>query len=156
ALTKIHHHFGPRVFDPAQQQLDRAALRALVLKNPASRKKLESILHPLIEATVTLRLHCVHAPICLLVVPLLLEVGWHTKVDRILVIDAPDTLRRRWIKARSHLSDSEIDALFASQTNRNTRLSHADEVINNHQGRSYLYRQVDELHRRYLRAVICT
>ncbi len=150
ALNRIYEHFGPEVLSPDNQQLNRAALRALVLEDPASRKILESILHPLIEAMAEKRLNTVNAPVCLLVVPLLVESGWQSRVDRVLVVDAPDTSRRQWIKTRSHLGDDEIDALFDSQTSRQNRLDIADDIINNNQDPAHLYRQVDQLYLRYL------
>jgi len=151
ALAEIYHHFGKQVF-LSEQQLDRAALRKLILTIPASRKQLESILHPLITVVVSQRRSAIHAPLCLLVVPLLVEAGWQSKVNRVLVIDAQESARRHWIRRRQ-LSHSEIDALLASQTDRQNRLDHADDIILNDQDLPQLYRQVDRLYRQYLQTI---
>jgi len=152
ALNMIYQLFGARVFtsDQKPRQLDRAALRTLVLEKPLLRKKLEAILHPLIERTVEQRSVAIQAPVCLLVIPLLVETGWQTRVDRVLVTETPDDSRRSWIKARSQLSDAEIAAMFASQATRQQRLDIADDIIHNDKNLPHLYRQVDKLHRQYL------
>ncbi len=151
ALAEIYRHFGKQVF-LSEQQLDRAALRKLILTIPASRQQLESILHPLIKVVVSQRRIAIHAPLCVLVVPLLVEAGWQSRVNRVLVIDARESARRRWIRRRQ-LSHSEIDALLAAQTDRQNRLDHADDIILNDQDLPQLYRQVDRLYRHYLQTI---
>jgi len=151
-LQQIYQLFGSRVFS-SEQVLDRVALRRLILGQPALRRQLEQLLHPQIEQAVIRRGQAIQAPLCLLVVPLLVETGWQQKTDRVLVIDAPVTLRRDRIKARSRLSDQEIEALFAVQADRQQRLDIADDVILNHRDLSFLYRQVTILHHQYLKLV---
>src|SRR5258706_12119560 len=50
-LAAVAERFGPRVLD-AHGALDRRALRNLIFEDPASRRDLEAILHPLIRAAM--------------------------------------------------------------------------------------------------------
>src|SRR5262249_3286406 len=68
--------------------LDRAKLRDYVVANPAARKTLEAVLHPMIAREAQDRLRGSTAPYVLLLVPLLVETGgYRDLVQRVLVID---------------------------------------------------------------------
>ena len=70
-------------------ELDRIKLRDLVFNDSDKRQQLEAILHPAIQQEIQLNLITITASYCIIVIPLLIEVGWHNLVNRILVIDSP-------------------------------------------------------------------
>src|SRR5689334_9558811 len=70
----VRDAFGPRYITP-EGELDRAALRATVFGDPAERRRLEGLLHPLIRAEIERQLAAATAPYTILMVPLLLEGG---------------------------------------------------------------------------------
>jgi dephospho-CoA kinase len=77
AMPALGAAFGPGVL-AADGSLDRPAMRALAFGDPATRKRLEAILHPLIrdESASRCRLACESgAPYVILAVPLLIESG---------------------------------------------------------------------------------
>jgi dephospho-CoA kinase len=85
------------------------------------------------------------------VVPLLIESpDYRRRVDRVLVVDAPEDAQLERVRARSGLSESEIRAIMASQVSRAERLAAADDVIDNAGSRDALRRQVSALHQKYL------
>jgi dephospho-CoA kinase len=84
------------------------------------------------------------------VVPLLVESpDYRQRVDRVLVVDAPEETQVARVRARSQLSESEIQAILRSQASRAERLAAADDVIDNSGTLDALRKQVAALHARY-------
>jgi len=130
ALEQVAAAFGEKVID-ADGNLDRDRMRQIVFDNPEERKRLESILHPIIRETMKDEVESFTAPYCLLVIPLLVEGDKHPLVDLTLVVDAPDEARIEWIKSRSGLTEERIRSIFKAQATREQRLAAADLVIEN-------------------------
>lgn len=149
ALQRIVEEFGPGLLDRAGG-LDRAALRRLVFADPLRRRALEAILHPLIGARVGEWISGVSASYCVLLIPLLLESGWADKVDRIAVVDMPETLQIRRTMERDGLTADDVGAIMRAQVSREQRLGRAHDVITNDRDMSHLRDQVERLHRAYL------
>jgi dephospho-CoA kinase len=135
-------------------RLDRSAMRALAFADPAARRRLESILHPLIRAETERRCKLAAAngaPYIVLVVPLLVESGdYRQRVGRILVVDCADELRIARVELRSGLSRAEIERVMAAQAGRSDRLAAADDIIRNDGPPAELTAQVERLHLDYL------
>jgi dephospho-CoA kinase len=148
ALEQIRAAFGDSIIT-ANGQLDRATLRELIFANPAKRRQLEAILHPLIQQAMLEQAAALQAPYCIFAIPLLIEAVQTDMVDRILVVDAPEPLRRQWLKQRDGMDDLQINAVFAAQLDRGKRLAHADDVIHNAADLAHLRAQVIDLHGRY-------
>jgi dephospho-CoA kinase len=151
-LKVIANEFGMQFFTP-DGALDRAALRRLVFNDAAEKRKLESILHPLIRQTVTAELaHPTTAPYRIVVVPLLFETGGYADlVQRTLVVDCPEELQIQRTMARSALTEIEVRAMMAEQMPRELRVAHADDVIVNDASLENLEELVGEMHKKYIR-----
>lgn len=149
ALLLLKQTFGDSVLLP-NGSLNREYLRELVFNNPSKKKALEDILHPIIYKTMYQELEKFDFPYGILSIPLLLETEHHKKVDRVLVIDCPEAIQIERVKARDQLSDSMIDSIIASQCTRSSRLSLADDVINNNGGLNNLDSNVQKIHDFYL------
>lgn len=149
ALTRLTEMFGREILDN-NGALNRVRLRTLVFGDAARRRQLEALLHPLIREEMQARLKRLKAPYCIVCIPLLVETGQTASVQRVLVIDAPDELRRRRVVTRDGLTAAEFNAVLAAQAGREERLAAADDVIVNDGGRDRLKQRVDELHRRYM------
>lgn len=130
--------------------LDRARMRARVFDDEAARRRLETILHPRIEALAMQRAHASRAPYVVLVIPLLVESGWDTMVDRVLVVDAPEAVQVRRLVARDGGDDAQARAILAAQAPRDRRLAVADDVIDNRGPATELDAHVARLHQKYL------
>lgn len=149
AISAIRTQFGDD-FLTADGAMDRAKMRACVFGDPAAKRSLESILHPLIQ--VETENAAVHAQgsYLLFVVPLLIESGrWKQRVDRILVIDCPEEQQIDRVMKRNGLPRSQVLAIMAAQATRETRLAAADDVILNDGDPTALAPQVDRLHAIY-------
>ncbi|HWQ95267.1 MAG TPA: dephospho-CoA kinase [Gammaproteobacteria bacterium] len=148
ALACIVEAFGADILT-AQGTLDRPRLRRIIFSDPARRKALEAILHPPIRAAMRERVAKLAGPYCVLCIPLLLETGQETEVDRILVVDTPHSLQYRRVMARDGLSAAEAAAILRAQIGWRERLARADDVIVNDKGFAELERRVSELDRLY-------
>ncbi len=149
ALNAIRAAFGPSVFT-ASGSLDRAALRRLIFADPAKRKILDGLLHPLIRARTLERLALVTRPYAIVAVPLLVETDFGSVVDRIAVVDCPDTMQLDRLMRRDGVPRTEAAAAIAAQTDRATRLRAAHDVIDNSGDLEHTRRQVAQLHQRYV------
>lgn len=151
AMPALKETFGAVVAD-VTGALDRAAMRQRVFADPATRSRLEAILHPLIRQHAAARCRAAASPYVILAVPLLVESGdFRQRCQRIVVVDCPETLQVARVMARNGLTESEVRAIMAAQATRSQRLAAADDVVVNDADLSSLYPQVEVLHQNYLR-----
>lgn len=155
AFDNVVRTFGKAVIG-ADGQLDRVELRRRVFQDPAQRQTLERLLHPLIRSAMQKRVATAGGPYCVLAIPLLIENHQNDLVDRVLVVDAPESRRIDWVKRRSGLSTREVRQIIAAQATRAERLAAADDVIENDGTVTELNQEVDRLHERYLRLAATT
>ena len=150
AVAQVRRQFGDEFVD-ASGAMDRAKMRALAFRDPAAKKKLELLLHPMIRAESERRIAEASGPYVIHVVPLLVESpGYRQRVTRVLVVDCADSLQVERVRQRSSLPEDEVRRIMASQVKRQERLAAADDVIDNSGSRDALHKQVRELHARYL------
>ena len=149
-LQQIVERFGPAILG-ADGGLNRGALRAQIFSDPARRKELEAILHPLIRAHMEHQAKDVVSPYLIMAIPLLIESGSpRSRVDRILVIDVDEATQIRPLLERDGSSIEQARAILASQTSRENRLAAADDVLPNLGTVTDLRQAVDRMHERYL------
>ena len=134
AIAAIRQHFGAD-FIAADGSLDRARMRAHAYADPAARRQLEAIIHPLVSAHSAAQVSAAEAagqPCIVFDIPLLVESGrWRRQLDHVLVIDClPETQLAR-VTRRSGLAAEEVRAILAAQASRAERLAAADTVIFN-------------------------
>lgn len=149
AVNRIAKQFGDSLI-LSDGSLDRSALREIVFKNRGARRRLEAILHPEIRKRMNHAAARTSAPYGVFSIPLLIETGQQDSFDRVLVIEATQARRRQWIRDRSSLTHSQINAIFRSQASSQVRRQSADDLLMNNGSIPELYRQVDTLHSRYL------
>jgi dephospho-CoA kinase len=150
AMAAIRTRFGDGVI-AASGALDRDKMRARVFADPAAKKALEALLHPMIREESRRRIAGARGPYVVHVVPLLVESpDYRGRVDRVLVIDAPEELQVERVRSRSGLSEAEVRAIVAAQATRAQRLAAADDLIENRGTIEALREQVAALHRKYL------
>ena len=151
-LARVVAEFGYEVLD-SQGELDRRALRKKVFADPSARKRLESILHPLISQQAGRELAASKAAYAVLVVPLLVEApSLQQLCDRILVVDVPEAVQIERVCARDDISEEDAQRILAAQADRQQRLAIADDVLDNSGSMEALGEKVKGLHQRYLEA----
>jgi dephospho-CoA kinase len=154
-LERIIDEFGNDFLD-AQGRLNRRALRELIFNDDAARIKLEQMSHPLIHAQVVARLKEIHAPYCLLIIPLLARSRQAYPYDRVLLVDAPEESRVQRGSQRDGQDPESIRRIIASQASGAELANIADDVLDNSGDLEQLRDEVDRLHRQYLRLANAT
>ncbi|ANC01840.1 dephospho-CoA kinase [Pseudomonas putida] len=149
ALASIVERFGAGVLLD-DGTLDRSALRQQIFADPAQRRWLEQLLHPLIGQEIFSYLAKAESPYAVYVSPLLIESGQYQKTQRILVIDVPQELQIARTLQRDNTSEEQVQAILKAQLAREERLRHADDVVVNDRDLPWLHEQIDQLHAFYL------
>lgn len=99
--------------------LDRQKLGAQVFGNQAALRRLESILHPMVQRLQRRFLTQAKrrgAPIVVLDIPLLFEGNGHRRVDATIVVSAPAWLQRRRVLARPGMTEEKFAGILRQQT----------------------------------------
>ncbi|THD09920.1 dephospho-CoA kinase [Rhodanobacter lindaniclasticus] len=149
-LAEVVAAFGPEVLDD-RGQLDRPSMRRRVFADPAARRRLEAIIHPRVRAWLRERALADSTPYCLLAIPLLAEnIAQYRWVDRVLVVDVPESVQLDRLIARDGVDETLARRMIEQQASRADRLALADDVIDNSGDESALDQAVAELHQRYL------
>jgi dephospho-CoA kinase len=148
-LEQIVTHFGENTLNP-DGTLNRKQMRNLVFDNSEARKELENILHPLIRKRSDEQLAKLSTPYAILSIPLLVETGLTSAVDRVLVVDCPEEIQIERICRRDGTTPEQAKAILESQSSRSKRLEAADDIIDNSQPLEDLRGMVDSLHKKYL------
>lgn len=149
ALPEISRLFG-KSFISAQGAMDRQKMRELAFSDPGARKKLETLLHPMIREESARRIAAAAGPYVVHVIPLLVEGGdYRGRVDRVLVVDSPEEVQIARVRPRG-LDEGQIRKIIGVQAPRAARLQAADDVIDNGGTIDALRKQVGELHKKYL------
>jgi dephospho-CoA kinase len=149
ALPEIRSAWGESVMR-TDGELDRDALRRRIFADPEERRRLEAILHPLIRRQVVAELAALDAPYVVVVIPLLVETGnYRELLDRVLVVDCPESLQVERVRARSGLSAEEVSAIISAQADRSSRIAAADDIIVNAANNHSLREQVLSLDAKY-------
>ena len=132
-LREIAQHFGAEMI-AADGSLDRQRLRAKVLAEPAALTALNRIVHPAVHRRRQQLLaeaqrrgeHIVISDI-----PLLFEAADPAEFDAVVLVDAPEALRRARLQASRNLSAEEIDRLMAVQLSSALKRPASHYVIDN-------------------------
>lgn len=150
ALAEIEFVFGAGMI-VGDGSLDRRAMRERVFADPAARTRLEKIIHPRVRAWLQRRVGRDRGPYCIIAIPLLVEnrsdYAW---VDRVLVVDAPESLQIERLLRRDGIDRRHAERMLAAQATREQRLAVADDVIVNDGEEAELDAKVAALHARYL------
>ncbi len=187
ALDEIAQCFGSNVLT-ANGQLNRARLKEKVFNDDHSLHQLEAILHPRIRQSITHQINeltlsaTLNSPRYLIVdIPLLVEKGYQTLFDEIVVVDCTEQQQLERTLARADLSmeqDNDVDedkdkdkdkgegkgeqlgkpvdkkmikSIISKQATRKERLEIATKTLDNSGTIGALKRQVKELHQLFNR-----
>lgn len=134
AIDALRDAFGPE-FITHEGALDRTRMRELVFAQPEARRRLESIVHPLVGQETARQMLAAQAAghRCIVFdVPLLAESAhWRQRLDQVLVVDCTPQVQVARTMQRSGLTREVVEKIMASQTSRAARLRVADLVIFN-------------------------
>lgn len=135
--------FGDSIL--SEGQIDRAKLAAVVFKEEDLRKKLESIIHPLVrEAAEKLARNLPSGAILVNQIPLLVESDGAKRFDFVITVSADEEIRRERLRLRG-LKDYEITERMAAQVADLDREKIANYILRNDGSIDELTRAVEEL-----------
>jgi len=140
----INKEFGEKYMD-AKGTIDRKLLREEIFSSFDLKKRIESILHPIIFEECNKQLNLLtHKKYIVLVIPLLFETkNYIGLIDESLLIDCdPETQIERVIK-RDNVSKVLANKIIKNQMNRQEKLLLADKVIFNDGNINHLKTQLD-------------
>ncbi|MEX1050838.1 MAG: dephospho-CoA kinase, partial [Gemmatimonadales bacterium] len=132
-FNAIVGRFGPGIV-ASDGTLDRAALRARVLADPTERRALEALVHPAVAAARSAAVEQARlagAAVVVNDIPLLFEVLDPGAFDAVILVDAPETLRRDRLTRLRGLAPDEADRLMASQQPTARKRSRSTFIIEN-------------------------
>lgn len=129
-------------------KVDRVKLGQAVLGDAHGLKRLESIVHPLVQAAEREFLHKAFqqgAPMAVLEIPLLFETGGDARVDVTVVVSAPAKVQRERVLQRPRMTQAKLDAILARQMPDAEKRRRADFVVDTGGSIEESHAQVDAI-----------
>jgi dephospho-CoA kinase len=118
-------------------KVDRAALSEILRQAPERFGELEAIVHPLVrerEAAFLAHHREAGTPIVLLDIPLLLETGGASRVDKVVVVTCDPAIQRQRVLARPGMTEEKFDLIRARQMPDAEKRKRADFVVDSGHG----------------------
>jgi dephospho-CoA kinase len=142
ALQRILRRFGSQVLHP-DGTLDRPRLRAIALADQEALAALNAIMHPEVHRRRQELLAEAAARgdrVVISDIPLLFEAADPSEFDAVILVDAPEPVRRNRLLQSRSLSTAELDRLMAAQLPAASKRPRSDYVIENDGDRQALER----------------
>jgi dephospho-CoA kinase len=145
AVAPIEAAFAGVVVDGA---VDRSALAARVLGDEVGVRRLEAIVHPLVQEMRARFLETAREEgrdMVVVDIPLLFETGGETRVDRTVVVSAPPAVQRQRVLARPGMTEEKFQAILARQMPDEEKRKRADFVVDSSVGLDHAFAQVERI-----------
>jgi len=139
--------YGDGVLDAAGR-IDRAALAALVFRDPEERRFLEGLLHPVIRAECMRRLALHEAEgeaVVAVEAALIVEAGWRDAFDRLVVVTCPADVQLARVMARDGLDEDAATRRIRAQLPLAEKAAIADHLVVNDGSLEVLASRVETL-----------
>ncbi|SMC74582.1 dephospho-CoA kinase [Sporomusa malonica] len=133
AWKEIIETFGKNITEE-NGQINRKRLGQIVFADTRARERLECITHPRIEEAAMAAIAEAEDQgydIIVLDVPLLIEVGWHTRVNAVWVVYVDEKTQVVRLMMRDDSTYEDAMARIKAQLSLHEKLKYADVVINN-------------------------
>lgn len=157
ALLQVAEVFGAAAIT-SDGQLNRVWMREQIFKNPTARTQLEAILHPIIHTRIGQAMQSAFesgAVYVIVDVPLLVEQGYQSLFERIVVVDCLPSQQLERVRARDHTADNQTQQIMQVQASRDLRLQVASDILDNTSTKELLELQVNQLHKKFLGLSSC-
>ncbi len=134
AWREIRDLFGDGILQ-SDGAIDRAALGAIVFNDAPLRRRLEEIVHPRVGAEIAAQMQraAQEQPdaVVIMDIPLLFETDRTQGLAEIIVVFTPESIQRRRLMARDHLSPEAAEARIRSQMPMAEKVRRATLTIDN-------------------------
>jgi dephospho-CoA kinase len=146
-FEKIVARFGRGILRDTGE-LDRAALRRLILADPRARSDLNAIVHPAVRArrdALVAAARAAGARIIVADIPLLFEAADPAEFDAVVLVDAPEATRLHRLVTMRGLPKEDAERLMAVQLPSATKRPRSQFVIDNDSDRAHLERRARDV-----------
>ena len=144
---RIVASFGPAVLNSAGQ-IDQRKLAGLVFADSGRLSSLNEIIHPFVlsraEELIQQYSHQDEVKAIVLDMPLLVEVGWADRCDRLIFVECSDQLRACRAKKKG-FDENQLKIREKCQISLDKKVGLADNTVVNNSGFSALVRQVADI-----------
>ncbi|MEY2695827.1 MAG: hypothetical protein RLZZ72_1083 [Actinomycetota bacterium] len=140
-LQRVVEAFGSSVL-AADGSLNRSALAQLVFTSDSNRKKLEAILHPLIQDLALERVADLSG-VVVYTIPLFVESNSKLKFDKVVAISCDEAVRVQRLVQNRGMTESEARSRVAAQATDQQREAVADLVIDSNCSLEELLQRAD-------------
>ena len=129
-------------------KVDRGKLAAKVIDDKAELARLEAIVHPLVAKARDKFLADAQAngaPVVVLDIPLLFEIGGSASCDAVVVVSAPAEVQRARALARPGMTEEKFASLLAKQMPDAEKRARADFIVDSSQSLDHARAQVHDI-----------
>ncbi len=142
-IKKIEEALGSDVV--IEGRIDRKAVAKKVFNNSDLLKSLEKLIHPVVKKEIDEQFQQAakqkEAPLFIAEIPVLYEAeGWESGFDAVIVVDAPEELRRK------RYAGDDFNQRISHQIPLEEKVKNADFVILNDQNIDHLEKQVENIY----------
>jgi dephospho-CoA kinase len=147
---EIIKYFGNKYLDK-NKKIIRKNLKIDIFNSTKIKKKIESILHPIIFSECKEQIYKYKSEeYIVIVIPLLFETENYLKlIDESLFIDCNEDIQFKRVNSRDKLDESLIKSIINSQLSRDQKIKKADKIIENNLSKALfkdeIYRYHNEL-----------
>ena len=126
--------------------VDRQALSQMLLADPSGFRRLEAIVHPLVQAVerqFLIDAHKLGAPLAVLEIPLQFETYGDARVDATIVVSAGSEAQRQRVLPRAGMTQAKLDQILSLQMSDDEKRRRADFVVDTSTTLEATDRQID-------------
>ena len=155
ALEQIRRIFGDSVFSE-DGSLNRRALGDLVFSDPAAKRALEGVIHPLVQRIAMDKIEESGkngARVAVLNVPLLFETGMDVLCDETWTLTAPADVQLARVMERDGLTREQAISRIESQMAMEDRNARATRVINSDRPIEKTQSELNQLYQQLIRRI---
>lgn len=154
-LAAVTRAFGSQVLTESET-LDRAALGNIVFNDEDARRRLEAIVHPEVARLSAEAFAAAESQkpggVVIYDVPLLVEAGRKGEFDAVIVVEAPDDVRRQRLINERGMTEQEAQSRLAAQATNAERRALADYVISSEFGLADTRREAEAVYEQLVRS----
>tara|TARA_B100000989_G_scaffold24844_1_gene16067 strand:+ start:540 stop:1136 length:597 start_codon:yes stop_codon:yes gene_type:complete len=141
--------FGKTFLDE-NSEIDRKILREHIFKNPEMKKKLESIVHPIVQDGILDFINKSQSRYRIIIVPLIAETKSSSFYDRVLAIECKKEIQIERASKRDSSNEKQILKIIKSQASTEDRNKIANDVIKNNGTKEEFIKLLEDVHTKYL------
>ena len=144
---EIIKYFGNKYLDK-NKKIIRKNLKIDIFNSTKIKKKIESILHPIIFSECKEQIYKYKSEeYIVIVIPLLFETENYLElIDESLFIDCNEDIQFKRVSSRDKLDESLIKSIINSQLSRDRKIKKADKIIENNLSKALFKNEIYQYH----------